>query len=124
MELFKRSVKMLVVIMVPAALILGIFGPFVLRIFGRSYSEGGSSVIIVLAIAAPAVAAYALGGTLLRIMRKVKSLIFINCIYTATIIGLTLFWIQRGLVWVAIAWTIGNAAAAILAFLFLYYRRS
>jgi O-antigen/teichoic acid export membrane protein len=120
-DLLKHSVKILAIIMIPAALVLGVLGPFVLAIFGKSYSNGASGVIMLLALASPAVAAFSLGSSLLRIVRKTKTLIFINCIYTAIILGLSLLWIHNGLIWVAIAWTIGNVVAAVLSFLFLYY---
>jgi O-antigen/teichoic acid export membrane protein len=122
-NLLKHSVKILAAIMLPSAIILGALGPYVLDLFGKSYSTGGSAVLVLLALAAPAVGAVSIGSTLLRIMRKVKTLIFINMVYAVTTLGLALYWIKGGLVWVAFAWIIGNVVAAALAFLFLYYRK-
>jgi O-antigen/teichoic acid export membrane protein len=119
--LTRRSVTILLSIMIPAAFILAVFGPLVLEVFGKSYSAGGAGVIIILAITAPAVAAFNLGSVLLRIRHQMYSLVFINIVYALVICGLALHWIDRGLVWVAIAWAVGNVVAAVLAFLSIFF---
>jgi O-antigen/teichoic acid export membrane protein len=123
-SLLKKSAIILLAIMIPAGLILAVFGPFILGFFGKSYGAGGSSVIVMLAIAAPAVAAFSFGGVILRITRQIHSLVAINIIYAFTIIGLAMLWIGRGLIWVAVAWLIGNLVAAALAFLSVSYHHS
>jgi O-antigen/teichoic acid export membrane protein len=111
--------------MIPAGVILAVFGPFVLNFFGKSYGEGGSSVLVMLAIASPAVAAYSLSGVILRIRNQMRSLIFVNLVYAITIIGLTLVWIDKGLVWVAVAWMVGNLVSSIVAFVCIFiYRKN
>jgi len=115
--LIKRSAIFLTSIMVPVGIILAFLGPLVLSFFGKSYGDGGAGVIILLAIGSPAVAAFSLGVTLLKIRHQMYSLIIINSIYAITIIGLTLQWVDKGLEWVAIAWTVGNLLAATLAFI-------
>jgi O-antigen/teichoic acid export membrane protein len=109
--------------MVPAAIILAIFGPYVLAIFGKSYSAGGAGVIAILALGSPAVAAFNIGSTLLRIRHQVYALVTINVVYAAGIILLTLYWIRGGLIWVAIAWIVGNIVAALLCFICLFIYR-
>jgi len=122
-NLIKRSTVILVAIMVPAGVVLAVCGPLVLEFLGKSYRAGGSSVIVILALAAPAVAAYNLGGVLLRIRHQMYSLLAINTIYTLVISGMTLYWVDKGLAWVAIAWTVGNLVAAVFAFLALFLYR-
>jgi O-antigen/teichoic acid export membrane protein len=122
-ELIKRTTIFLLAIMVPAAIILAVFGPYVLAIFGKSYSSGGAGVIAVLALAAPAVAAFNVGSTLLRIRHQIYSLVFINLVYAASICLFSLYWIHGGLVWVAGAWLVGNVLASLLCFIFLFIYR-
>jgi hypothetical protein len=38
-----------------------------------------------------------------------------NVVYAAVIIGLAATWAHRGLVWVALAWLLGNVAASAVA---------
>jgi len=124
-HLIKRSSFISAVIMVPGALLLAFFGPFVLEFFGKSYSAGGREVIILLAITSPIIAVYTIGSTLLRIRHQMYSLIFTNIVYALTISLLTLYWVDKGLVWVAIAWSMGNFVAALTAFTFIFiYRKS
>lgn len=120
-NLLKRSAITLAAIMIPAGVILAIAGPYVLGFFGKSYSEGGSGVIVLLALAAPAIAAFGVGSTLLRIMRQVYSLVAVNAVYAFTISVLAFEWVGKGLVWVAVAWLVGNIVAATLSFLLIVY---
>jgi len=121
--LLKRAVIILLAIMVPAALILAVFGPLILGFFGKSYSEGGSSVIVILAIASPAIAAFNVGSVLLRIRHQIYSLVSINIVYAIVVSGLAILWADKGLAWIAIAWTVGNLTAAALSFLCIFLYR-
>jgi O-antigen/teichoic acid export membrane protein len=122
-HLLKKALLILGAIMVPAGVILATLGGFVLHFFGKSYSAGGGEVIVILALAAPAVAAYTLGNAALRIRSQIYSIIVVNVIYFLAIGGLALLWVHRGLTWVAIAWVIGNLAAALVAFFAIAYFR-
>jgi O-antigen/teichoic acid export membrane protein len=118
-NLFKRSAIILFAIMIPASIILMFLGPFVLGFFGKSYSEGGSAIIVLLALSAPVVAIGNIGTALLKITKQVYALIFVTFTSAVLDIGLSWIWIERGLVWVAIAWIIGSAASAAAAFFFV-----
>jgi O-antigen/teichoic acid export membrane protein len=123
LPLLKHAVIIMGAIMIPGAAILGGLGPFILGFFGKSYSEGGAGIIVILALASPIVGAYSIGGTILRIRHQMRAAIAVNIVYTVAITGLTILWISKGLPWVAIAWTVGNLAAALLAFLFVFLYR-
>ena len=122
--LLKRSTVILVSITVPAVAVLSIFGPLVLLFFGESYSAGGAAAIVILALGAPAVAAFNLGSVLLRIRHQTYSLLVSNFAYALSIIGLTYLWIGNGLSGVAMAWVGGNVLAALLAFAGIFIYRS
>jgi O-antigen/teichoic acid export membrane protein len=121
--LILRSSIILLTLMVPAIVVLVIFGPVVLEFFGKSYSTGASSVIIILALAAPAIAAYNVGNVLLRIRHQIYSMLLTSAVYAFTITFLTIYWVDKGLAWVAMAWTAGNIAAAVLSFIFIFIYR-
>ena len=122
-KLFKRAVRIVAIIIIPCGLALALFGPVMLRLFGRSYSEEASSVLVLLALASPAVAAYTLGNVLLRITHRLHSTIMVNLIYMVTISGLALLWVDRGLFWIGAAWTAGNIVAAAAAFISVFSSR-
>jgi cyanate permease len=96
----------------------------VLEIFGKSYSAEASGVLVVLALAAPAVAAYVLGSVLLRITKQTAAMVLVNLVYAATICGLAFMWSARGLAWVAGAWLVGNVTTGVLSFVLVRYRTS
>jgi len=120
-HLFKRATVILLVIMIPACILLALLGPFVLDFFGKAYGAGGSSVIILLAVSAPIIAAYNMGGVLLKITKQIYSMMFVNFMYAVIIVALAWLWVGQGLVWIAIAWIIGNLAAAVLALILVLY---
>jgi O-antigen/teichoic acid export membrane protein len=119
--LLKRSLIIIVAIMVPSGIILAFLGPFVLGIFGRSYSVAGAQVIMILALSAPVVAVYSVGNALLRITNKIYSIVVVNVIYFVAVSGFAVLWVDRGLTWIAIAWAIGNLIAGVTAFCLLLY---
>jgi O-antigen/teichoic acid export membrane protein len=123
-ELLKHAAIILGIIMIPATVILGGLGPFILGLFGKSYSVGGAHIIIILALASPLVAAYDIGSAVLKIRHQIYSLITVNVVFAVAVSGLAILWINKGLIWVACAWTAGNFAAALLSFMFIFlYRR-
>ena len=52
---------------------------------------------------------------MLRITHRIYSVVAVNVVYMVTISGLALWWVNRGLEWIAAAWLIGNAVAAVTA---------
>ncbi len=121
--LLKRSVIILVTILVPASIVLAYFGPYILKLFGKTYSEGAAGVITILALSSPIVAAFNVGSTLLKIRHQMYAVVFVNAVYALTICALALMWVGNGLIWVAYAWISGNALAAGLTFIFIYAYR-
>jgi O-antigen/teichoic acid export membrane protein len=123
-KLVKRSVLIIVAIMVPLGFLLASLGPIILQVFGKSYSTGGAQVIVILALAAPAYAAYMLGNAILRIKNQLSSIITVNLIYFFAIGGVALVWARHGLAWIALAWLVGNLIAGVVAFFLAFARRS
>lgn len=115
-QLVRRAIKFEVALMVPASIGLAVLGPLVLQIFGKSYGAQASQTIVVLALSAPAVAAYVLGGVLLRLNKQTVALVATNVVYALTVCGLALWWGSQGVVWVALAWLVGNVVTVIMSF--------
>jgi O-antigen/teichoic acid export membrane protein len=103
-------------IMVPVGIGLAIAGPFAVSIFGKSYETGAAGTIVVLALAAPAVAAYVLSGVVLRIRHQIVALVSANIVYAVTICGLAWLWAGFGLTGIAAAWLVGHVLTAIIGF--------
>ena len=124
--LLKRSAIFLGALMIPASAAMALVGPYVLEVFGHTYGTHGREVIIVLASAGPFMAAYSLGAAILNIAKQMRALILINLLDAVVVCTLALVWVHRGLAWVAGAWVVGHAAAALLTFVILgvqYWRQ-
>jgi O-antigen/teichoic acid export membrane protein len=122
-QLVRRSALIMGGIMVPGSLVLAVVGPFLLKIFGKSYGAEGAGLIVVLAAAGPAVAFYITTTVLLRVTKQLAGLNVVNALYAVIIIGLALAWAQRGLPWVAVAWLVGHLVAGLLATVLLVQRQ-
>lgn len=122
-HLVRRAVRLLGAIIIPVGAALALLGPVVLSLFGPAYTGEAAHVLIMLALSAPAVAAYVLGGVLLRITKQMAGLVAANVLYAVTVCGLTLLWAPRGLVWVGLAWLLGNVVTAAAEFAVVYYGR-
>jgi O-antigen/teichoic acid export membrane protein len=124
-KLFKRALVIIMAIIIPAGIFLAFLGPFILELFGKSYGNEARDAIVVLAISAPFVALYSLSNVVLRIQDKIYSLVFMNLVYAITISGLVFIWAEKGLVWIALAWAIGNLISSLSAMAsILHYRRT
>ncbi len=121
--LAKKSAAALGIVMVPASALLGLLGPFVLKLFGQDYSANDHTLILIFALSGPFVAAYIFGNTMLRILKKNRQIIFINAFYAATISGLAYVLAGKGIAWIGLAWLLGNALSALLIGMFFYFGR-
>lgn len=119
-SLVKRSVLILSAIMIPASVFLGAVGPYILKLFGKGYSSNSQQLMMVLAASGIFVAAFVLGGVLLRITKQITQLIIANIFYAVSITVIALVFTGRGLAWAGVAWAAGHALTAGLMFVFLY----
>ena len=109
---------------IPPAIVLGAGGKWLLLVFGSNYSDKAWPALAVLALSAPAVAAYGWTVTLLKATGQLKVMIATNVVYAVVTIGLTAGLASKGLVWVAVAWLAGNAVAGICGGLALMRHRT
>jgi O-antigen/teichoic acid export membrane protein len=108
-----RAAGLIAVITVPAVVVVLLTGGLVLRVFGSGYPHTAGPALIVLALGALPVGFYSWANYLLKITSQLPAIIATNVVYAATIVGLTYLWADRGAVWVAAAWGIGNAVAGL-----------
>lgn len=116
----KRGVKITGILLIPAAILVIILAPYGLMIFGESYATNGTDLLRLFAVSALFVSLYTAFNTILKVLQKVKALVFINIVYSTTVIGIAAMYSEQyGLMAIGYAWLIGNIAAAIVGFMFL-----
>jgi hypothetical protein len=105
----------LLVLVPPGALLLAGSSHWLLLLFGPGYSQHAASTLGVLGLSAVAVAANVWASALLKVTRQLSAMVAANVVYAGVIIGLATVWAGRGLVWVALAWLVGNLASSAVA---------
>lgn len=111
----RRSVRMLVMFCVPAALgIIGV-GHWLLLAFGRAYASNGFASLIILSLAAGPIAANYWYLTVLRLAGRLRAIVVVNATYaTATCIA-TWVGAAHGLTGVSAGWFLGAFVATCVA---------
>lgn len=115
MALARRAAKYLGLLAIPAVVLLSLGGHWLLAAFGREYSQHAGPALAVFGLGVPAVAMNMWSHTMLRLSKQLAALIWSNVVLVVVVIGLALLWVHRGLVWVALAWLLGNLAAGVAA---------
>jgi O-antigen/teichoic acid export membrane protein len=104
-ELARLMVRRAVLLLLPGALLLALLAPYVLLIFGRSYSENATTMLRLLAIASIPRAAHALYAALARFRGDGGAILRRQLLSVVALIGGTVLLAPHlGLTGVGIAW--------------------
>jgi O-antigen/teichoic acid export membrane protein len=123
MPLIVKSARLLVTLLVPAVLVLFVFGGRVLHMIGADYAEHGVEVLRILLVGAFAVGVSAMANSLLKALARMKLLIVANATSCLVILGAAQIVAPRGLDWVAGAWIVGTLCAATIGLTPLIHAR-
>jgi O-antigen/teichoic acid export membrane protein len=114
-ELRRRSGLAMVAVIAAAAAGVQVIGPVLLGAFGDGYRQAGLGPLRLLAVGAVAVGLNVWASFLLKVGGRIRLLIGSNVVLVVVVVGLTLLWADRGLLWVAGAWCLGNLASGLVA---------
>ncbi|HVF68967.1 MAG TPA: DapH/DapD/GlmU-related protein [Xanthomonadales bacterium] len=115
----RKSLSFIWMILLPAIVVLVLFGNLILSIFGTEYSVEGIRFLQILAISGIPVALNYLGLTILNVRHQIKSLLVINLMGTAVILTLSFYFRAYGLVGIGFAWALGHIAKNVLYGIFI-----
>jgi O-antigen/teichoic acid export membrane protein len=107
-RLARRSAKVTCLTMVPAMALLSIGGRLLLLVLGGIYNQHAAATLAVFGLAVPAVSLNAWTGSLLKLTKQLRAMVWSNAVFVVVICGLALAWVHHGLGWVAFAWLLGN----------------
>lgn len=108
-----RSMSLLIL---PAALVVGLGAPLVLRIFGEAYAREGATLLRVLALAVVPVIVNTWYISYLRIVGAVRKLVAWRVMSSVALVGLSLAGLRyAGITGVGIAWLLSQAGGALYA---------
>jgi len=118
------AAKLITVLLLPASLVLVLFGELILTIFGTEYASGASVLLKLLAIGSLPIAAYAALTTIFKVMKKLIPVIIMNAISTVIILAFSNLWMAAyGIEAIGWAWIIGNTTACIIGCIYFIEQR-
>jgi O-antigen/teichoic acid export membrane protein len=110
----KKAIKIISLILIPAIILLLLFGKYILLAYGNEYSNEGSVFLQILAVSGIFVAINYIGNSILFIKHKIKLMILINFIAAFTIIYLSNMLSHQDLLGIGVAWFIGQSIVAFI----------
>jgi len=113
----RKAVKIIAALLIPAILITVFFGQYILLAFGKNYSSGGYTFLQILAFSGIFISINSIFGTILRVERKIKKMIFINFLGALSILGLSFLFISKGLLGIGFAWILGHGMVSLIYYL-------
>jgi branched-subunit amino acid transport protein len=87
----------------------------VLTLFGSTYAADARACLIVLAVSAIAVAFNTWSSFLLKVTRQLPAMNLSNLVYAAVTVVLAALGAPHGLVWIGVAWGVGNLVSGLVA---------
>jgi len=118
------AAKLISVLLIPATLMIVLFGNNLLAIFGAEYAKGAGLLLRLLAMGAVPIAAYAALTTTFKVTKKLAPVVGMNAISALVTLGLSNWWIAPfGLEGVGWAWIVGDALACGIGVIFLLKSR-
>ncbi len=121
-DLVVRAVKIISLIMIPAIIVIVLFGDWILLAFGEEYSREGFRFLQIIALSGVFVGVNTVYSGVFRVKKKVKELIFVTFISAVLILGLSYFMIDKGLMGIGFAWVVGQGIVS-LVYLGLSFRQ-
>ena len=115
--LVRRSLHVLIMLCLPACFVLIVAARWILMMFGRTYSQHGTTALMVLTAAVIPLAANSWWQSVLRLSGRLGAIVVSNAVYAVAICSLAWFLAPHGLTVLTAAWPIGGllgvAAAAV-----------
>jgi O-antigen/teichoic acid export membrane protein len=121
--LVNRSVRLMVIVAVPAILVVVVCAHWILLVFGARYSAHGTDALIVLVTAGIPIASVGLIETPLRLLGRLHVIVWSSVLFAAVTCGFAWLFAGHGLVAVAAAWPIGTTLSALCCAVPLLRRR-
>lgn len=120
----KKAVWVVGVLLVPAMLVVVGCGRAILGVFGNEYARNGYVTLVLFVVAGVPMAVKLVSNAVFNVERKLVCVMVTNGVTAGMVIGLSLWWMQRGLSGVGSAWLVGETGGALVAVIFVVLRSS
>jgi O-antigen/teichoic acid export membrane protein len=110
-----KSIWIISLLLIPAILITILFGKYILLAFGEEYSSQGFNFLRLMALSGIVVSVNSIFGSIFRVKKRIKEIIVRSVIGCVVILGLSYFFLVKGmeLMGIAYAYLIGQVIVAL-----------
>ena len=118
----KKTIEIISILIIPAIIIISLFGNNILLAFGKKYSDEGFILLKFFSISAIFVSINTIGSVILKIQHRITLLILLNLINTTIILSIVIILIKMnlfGVVGIGIGWTAGQVTTALIYLLLI-----
>ena len=122
-KIIKKVLGFLVFLLTPSIIFLIVVSPYILKIFGSTYSSEATGLLRILAVASVLTAFNSIARTIFRINYRTFPLTVVSFIGAVTIISFTYFFRSYGLDGVGYAWFLGEAISLTCYGSLIFYDR-
>jgi O-antigen/teichoic acid export membrane protein len=117
----RKGLKVVAILMTPAIIVLFVFAPFILGLFGNNYSAGATGLLRIMIMSSIAIALYSAMGVTFKITKNLRAMLATTATNAIVIIGLSLYFTSLwGLVGVGWAWFVGCFSSVFVGGVFIY----
>lgn len=115
----KKAISTIVVLLVPATVIIVLFGNVLLQLFGKSFASEAFQFLQLYSTSTIFTALILIASAILNIKHKIKTLLFINVLVAVLTLCLSYAFISSKLVGIGWGWLLGQAIAGLVAAYFI-----
>lgn len=119
-EHVKKAIAMTLVVLVPATLIIVLFGNIVLQFFGKDFANETFKFLQLYCASTIFTAFLLISSAILNIKHKIKTLIILNIFAAVLTLSLCYAFISDRLVGIGWAWILGQAIAGFVSLYFIF----
>jgi O-antigen/teichoic acid export membrane protein len=109
-----KAVRIISLLLIPGILIVFFFGDLVLGLFGAEYAVEGFGLLRILAVSGVFVGGYRIFEGILKVRKKLGSLVGVAAMNAILIIGLSGLLMSYGTVGIAVSWMIGYIVSLVV----------
>lgn len=114
----KKAIRLMAVLVTPAVVLSVVAAPYLLRLFGKEYANGSTTIFQLLALCTFLYAGNSVGQTIMNLEHRSRGVVFVQAVIAIAILGLTWTMMSLGLVGVGLAmlgaYLIGDVAQVVL----------
>lgn len=110
----KKAIKIISLILIPAILLILLFGKYILFTFGEDYSYQGTTLLQLLALSGVFNSIIYISGAILKIRNMIKELIYLSIINSIIVLSLSILFTKYNLQGIGIAWLVTQTSMALV----------